>query len=118
MINNITYEDTYHFYQSSADRSVICTTYYKGKLVKSIAKCDPNDSFDLETGKKLAYLRCKRKFLRRKHARAAEAYANAVVAVRKAEERRQNAIDFFNDTASEFREVNRALAELETALEA
>ena len=41
-----------------ADNKVICISRYAKKAVRGIAKCAPDDSFDVETGKKLAKLRC------------------------------------------------------------
>jgi hypothetical protein len=114
---NITYGDNYNFYYSQATRSVICTTYYKGKIVKGVAKCDPNDTFDLETGRQLAYLRCRKKFFKRKFERAADTYARAVVEANRAEDRRQRAVEFINDATRELNEVKQALATLETELE-
>ena len=112
----MTYGTTYNFYQSPSDRSVICTTYYKGQIVKGVAKCDPADVFDLERGKQLAYLRCRKKLLKKKVDRAVDVYANACEAVCAATKRRQRAIEFFNDTSNEYKEITQALEELESEL--
>ena len=37
---------------------VMAISTYNGKIVKGVAKCMSSDSFDLETGKKLAAARC------------------------------------------------------------
>ena len=112
----MTYGTTYNFYQSPSDRSVICTTYYKGQIIKGIAKCDPADTFDLERGKELAYLRCRKKLLKRKVDRAVDVYSQTVEAVCTANKRRQRAIEFFNDASNEYKEITQALEELETEL--
>lgn len=108
--------DKYHFYYDRANRSVICTTFYKGKSIRAVAKCDPEDSFNLETGKKLAYLRCRHKFLLRKAAVAADAYAKTYVAYVRAENKLQKAVDFVNDTERELSAVIHELCKLEDSL--
>lgn len=115
-VDNITYGDNYNFYYSESTRSVICTTYYKGKLIKAAAKCDPADTFDMETGKKLAYLRCRYKFFKKKSAHAAFTYAAAVSEHIKARNRRQKAAEFLSDVTHELRDTTNMLNTLETDL--
>lgn len=40
------------------DNVVMAIAKHRGKTFKGIAKCDPQDEFNLEYGKKLARLRC------------------------------------------------------------
>ena len=108
--------DKYHFYFDAANRTVICTTFYKGRIVKATAKCDPSDVFDMETGRELAYLRCRRKFLHQKADRASDAYAKAWAAAKRAEEKFRRTVDFVDDVTCEIAEVNNKLAELEDKL--
>lgn len=109
--------DKYHFYYDKTNRSVICTTIYKGQLIRAVAKCDPEDSFDKSTGEKLAYLRCRQKFLRKKANHAAGVYAKAYAAGVRAEERLSQTSNFVKDVTYELAEVNNALATLEDSLE-
>jgi hypothetical protein len=74
------YGEKYHFYHNAETGTIVCTTLYKGQMVRGIAKCSPEDDFDIEIGKKLAYLRCKQKFFKKKVKRACQAYKDAVVA--------------------------------------
>lgn len=37
---------------------VVATTKYEGKKVRAVAKCHPEDTFDLKVGIRLAVLRC------------------------------------------------------------
>lgn len=115
-MNDITYGENYYFYESPTNRSIICTTYYKGKIIKGIAKCDPNDDFDLETGRRLAYLRCKKKFLKRKYARAIETYSEAYSAFIKAEKYKDKTADFLIDVKSDFADAKKELAQFEVEL--
>lgn len=108
--------DKYNFYYDSANRCVICTTVYKGKIIRAVAKCSQEDSFNLETGKKLAYLRCKYKFLRKKSKIAADSYAKAWVAKTKAERVCNNTAGFVDDVKCELTAVKQALMEFENSL--
>ena len=46
----------YQFYV--APNKVICVSSYAKKPVRGVAKCNPNDVFDEEKGRRLAQLRC------------------------------------------------------------
>ena len=46
----------YQFY--SFNNTIIALSHYKGKIIKGIAKCHPDDEFNLEKGKELAMVRC------------------------------------------------------------
>ena len=107
----------HNFYYDANNRTVICTTYYKGKTVKGTAKCDPEDHFEENVGKKLAFLRCKQKTSKRKLASAIAAFKEADDAVAKAELRRKKAIAFLADATSANTEAERELAKLELELQ-
>lgn len=111
------YGNKHNFYYDSNNRTVICTTYYKGKTVKGTAKCDPGDSFDEKVGKKLAFLRCKQKTSKRKLASAIAAYKDADDAVARAELRRKKAVAFLADATSALTEAERELASYELGLQ-
>lgn len=53
-------------YATTPDGKVIAISSFAGKVVKGVAKCDPNDEFNLESGKKLAAARCNEKVCRRR----------------------------------------------------
>ena len=59
------------------DNKVICISTFAKKSVKGVAKCSPSDDFNLETGKKLAQLRCDLKVADKRANRAAEKYVDA-----------------------------------------
>ena len=59
------------------NNKIICISTYAKKAVKGIAKCAPNDNFDIEIGKKLAQLRCDKKIADKRANRAAEKYIEA-----------------------------------------
>lgn len=60
-----------------AGNKVICISTYAKKVVKGIAKCSPNDNFDIEIGKKLAQLRCDEKIADKRANRALDKYLEA-----------------------------------------
>lgn len=92
------YGDKYHFYYHEENRAIVCTTLYKGQMVRGIAKCDPEDEFNLEAGKKFAYLRCKTKFARKKLRRALKARDVAFIAMNKASHHFEKAREFVEDS--------------------
>lgn len=110
-------DNKYHIYQDKTNNKVICTTFYKGKTIRATAQCNPEDTFNFEIGKKLAYLRCKQKFLKKKAERAADAYAKAWVAAENANDKLQRTIDFVDDVTHELTEIKRTLSDLEADLE-
>ena len=66
-----------YFYNVS-DNKVVCVSHYAGKPVRGIAKCDPSDEFDAETGRKLSQKRCDVKIAEKRLARATERLEDAV----------------------------------------
>lgn len=108
----------YNFHYNQKTGMVICTTVYKGKTIRGVAKCSPEDTFDTTVGEKLAYLRCRYKLAKKKTSRAAAVYAKAWIESKKAEKRLQHAIDFVEDTTCELTQIRNELAHLESDLEA
>ena len=56
---------------------VICISTYAKKVVRGIAKCSPNDEFNIEIGRKLAQLRCDEKVTNKRALRALDKYIEA-----------------------------------------
>jgi hypothetical protein len=65
----------YRFFKT--DNKIICLSTYAKKPVRGIAKCSPNDTFDIEIGKKLAQLRCDEKVADKRADRALDKYLEA-----------------------------------------
>ena len=66
---------TYKFIVTSA--KVIAISSYAGKAVRGVAKCHPNDNFDVEYGKSLAAARCNEKICKKRMKRATQKLAEA-----------------------------------------
>lgn len=103
------YGKKYHFYYNEENRTVVCTTTYKGQMVRGIAKCSEDDSFNLDTGKKLAYLRCKKKYMRKKLRRAQKVYTETQREVERVQRNLSKAGKFLDDSEDQ---LDVAVAEL------
>lgn len=110
------YGDKYHFYHNTTNGIIVCTTIYKGQIIRGIAKCSPEDNFDIETGKKLAYLRCKRKFTHKKLKRAQAVYFDAARAYAKAKYDFNTAHEFVEDVEIQLNILDNELAQFEQEL--
>ena len=108
------YGEKYHFYHTTDNRTVVCTTLYKGQIVRGVAKCNPEDCFDIEFGKKLAYLRCKHKFMQKKLNRAKKTKDEAIISVAKAKNNLWKADEFVNDVEMQLADINKELNEFES----
>lgn len=62
--------DKRYKYFRDGSNTVIAISTYAGKTVKGIAKCDPNDNFSYDYGKKLAKARCDVKISRKRYKNA------------------------------------------------
>lgn len=73
----------YHYYTDNKSL-VIATSTYAKKMVRGIAKCSPEDEFDLEKGKKLAKARLDLKIAEKREANAEKRFREAIVLVEEA----------------------------------
>ena len=110
------YGEKYHFYHNEENGTIVCTTLYKGQMVRGVAKCSPEDNFDINLGKKLAYLRCKEKFSRKKLARARKAYAEAVEIEARADNNLWKAAEFVDDSNYQLELTRNELSRFEHEL--
>lgn len=104
----------YKFY--FGDNKVICVTTYAGKTVRGVAKCDPRDSFDLETGKALAKARADVKVAEKRYNRADRKVEEALYARDKAEDYVDKMYCYLDDAESELFETRNILDRMEERL--
>ena len=71
--------EKYRFYTNG--NKVVAVSTYAGKTVRGVAKCAPEDTFDLEKGKEIAAARCAVRIAQKRYARA-ESKANAAFIAR------------------------------------
>ena len=87
--------EKYKFYQSG--NKVIAVSRYAGRTVKGTAKCAPEDTFDLEKGKKIAAARCAVRIAEKRFDRAKRKENEAYVVLRAAEKHLDKMSAYFSD---------------------
>lgn len=97
------------------DNKVICLSSYMGRRVRGIAKCSPNDEFDLEFGKQLARARCDAKVLYRRYQRARAMWDEADNRLYEAEEYMDKIDDYLYHAEGEYELAVNELQELLSA---
>ena len=102
--------DRYNYVVIPEKRKVVAYSSYAGQSVRGVAKCAPDDEFDVEFGKKLAAARCDVKVARRRLKRAQTRRNIAWDNYISAEEALMKEEDYIDD-------ANYALAESEIYLE-
>lgn len=98
------------------DNKVIVVSHYAGKTVKGYAKCGPDDVFNIDTGVKLAKLRCDAKVYEKRVKRAIKLYTEAIEALDKAASRVRQMTDYKMDAMMELFNTKKELLELEESL--
>lgn len=91
---------------------VIAISTYAGRTVKGVAKCHPNDTFDVEFGKKLAAARCNEKIAYKRLTRALNKFGEAVDESVAADEKMKRMRDYVLDAGAAHEEAQRILREL------
>ena len=105
----------YKFYASG--NKVVCVSSYAKRAVRGVAKCNiEQDTFELETGKKLAQLRCDKNIATKRHKRAGEQYVAAMEAYEAAEAHMFKMRKYFEDSGDELAAAERALTEFESSI--
>lgn len=99
----------YHVHKNTT----YCLTVYKGKTMKSVAKCDPSDTFDLEGGKKLSRERLDCKVAKRRVNLAKEQLKRAEEEFLIAEDRRNRAVAHLEKSLATLNDVSAKLEETE-----
>lgn len=84
--------EKYKFFRQG--NKVIAVTTYAGKTVRGTAKCHESDTFDFETGKKLAAARCAVKVAQKRYDRAFAKKNTAEVAYYKARQHFDKMVDY------------------------
>ena len=101
----------YRFVRS--DNKIICLSTYAKKVVRGIAKCSPNDNFDLEIGEKLAQLRCDEKIADKRRKRAEEKYFEAIKNLNDARDYFFAMEKYWDNARVQYDEIHNALKRIE-----
>lgn len=110
-------KDKRYKYVRDGDNTVIAISTYAGKTVKGIAKCEPNDKFSYDYGKKLAKARCDVKILKKRYKNAdskLKAAYETLIAARIAARKYYNKM--FNYKADAFKAMEAAKENLANIL--
>lgn len=102
----------YKTYTDAKNRTVIAVCRYAGHSVKGIAKCAPEDTFDIETGKKLAIARCEWKVAKLKLQNASKKYLEAAKAADEASLRYSKMKDYYMDSVDQLDEAGAAIQKI------
>ena len=107
--------DKYKYYSFHVDeegKKVIAVTHYAGRAVRGIAKCAPEDTFDVEIGCKIAVARAEAKAARAKIRNAAAKYLEAAKAADAAEKRFDEMKQYYMDAIDQLDEAEEYLDKL------
>lgn len=107
----------YFIYQNeNGGTTIVAMSTYAGKKVKGYAKCNPEDKFDIEVGKKLAAARCNLKIAEKRKAQAADKYLKAFNQIEEARRYYVKMNEYYIDADDQLdeaaEEVRNILAEL------
>lgn len=93
-------------------KKVIAISTYAGRTVKGVAKCHPNDTFDVEFGKKLAAARCNEKISYKRFTRALNKYKETIDESLALDKKIVQMRDYVLDASAAHEEAQRVLMEL------
>ena len=106
----------YKYNVNEVERKIECLSSFAKKPVSGIAKCDPDDAFNVETGKKLAKLRCDYKVSKKRRKKALENYQKALADFEAARDRLSHASEYVVDSFIEAEQAKRDLTTFELFL--
>lgn len=106
--------DRYKYYFT--DNKVIAVSTYAGKTVRGVAICSPQDSFDMEKGKKLAAARCAVKIAEKRAKRAAKKVFEAGDAIKAASQHYSAMTSYMDDAMCELEDASYDLEVLTASL--
>ena len=108
MYNNYKYIET--------PNKVIALSTYAGKTVRGIAKCHPNDTFDVEFGRKLAAARCNAKIAAKRAANAQNKYWAAHDEYREVDRAFEKACKYYIDAVAQLKDAEAYLDEVRSSV--
>lgn len=91
----------YTIYTDEKNRQVIAVCRYAGRKVRAVAKCAPEDTFDIEKGTEIAVARCEIKVAKLKIQRASAKYLEAAAAADAAQKRYDDMKQYYMDAVDQ-----------------
>jgi hypothetical protein len=108
MYNNYKYIET--------PNKVIALSTYAGKTVRGVAKCHPNDTFDVEFGRKLAAARCNAKIAVKRAANARNKYWAAHEKLNEVNRTFEKACKYYTDAVAQLKDAEAYLDEVRSSV--
>lgn len=93
---------------------VVATSTYAGKTVRGVARCHPNDEFDMDKGIQLAVYRCNLKVAAKRQARAARKVKEAKLALYEAQVFLDKMLDYRAQSVFDYLSIKDDLEDIET----
>lgn len=90
----------------------VCEGQFAQRRVKGYAKCDPNDTYDEELGKKIAKLRCDYKIAQKRFANACSRCDDSYVLDCYANDVRHSAEEYYNRAVEELDALAEEMIEI------
>ena len=99
----------YTIYTDEKNRQVVAVCRYAGRKVRAVAKCAPEDIFDIEIGTELAIARCEWKVAKLKLQNAGACYMTAAKAADEAAIKLGKMKDYYMDSVDQLDEAGAAM---------
>ena len=106
----------YKYVVDEEKRTIVCLTTFAGQVVRGVARCSPNDVWDVEVGKKWATARCSAKIALKRLRRAEDMVMGSKEGLRyfteqmaKYEKYELDAIEEVKATAAELKKLEESL---------
>lgn len=113
-------QDKYSFYTATKvdgePYRVIAVSTYAGRRVRGVAKCAPDDTFDMEKGKALAAARCAVKVAHKRLDRANRKWNEADKQVRESKRHLEDMTRYYDDSVYALQKAEAAVEEIEKSL--
>ena len=103
----------YKYKIDEAKRTVVAFSTFAGKVITGVAHCAPEDTFDVEIGKKIAAARCSVKIAEKRMKRAEDCYAWAKECVEYWTAEEEKMKHYESDSVEAYKKAVAALAEVE-----
>ena len=102
----------YSFIVNEDKKKVIAVTHYAGRAIRGIAKCSPEDAFNMELGCMLAVARAEEKVAKAKVRNASAKYLEAAKAADAAQKRFDDMKQYYIDSVDQLDEIEEELNNL------
>lgn len=101
----------YTIYTTNNEKTVFAIASFAGKSVRGVAKCDPEDTPDIEKGAEIAILRCDLKITLKKIARGIKKIEAAEAEIARANEKYAKALKYLEDAEKSLEDIVNKLDE-------